>query len=651
MKWLSTLGGVSLLFANAAFAGLIDPGLDAILDQTPEDEAVSALFYMVDQVDIQAISADMDTQRASLRQRHEVVVRSLQDLAQATQRGMIAELTMSEAQGRVSDYHAFWIGNIISVVGFPDEIRSLARRRDVDRVYFNYHIELIEPVASKPDGAPASPRSVENGIEAVRAPEVWDMGFTGEGVLVSSLDTGVDGNHPALSSRWRGTADPRYAGHPEWAFFDPVTGWTFPQDGASHGTHTMGTICGGLPGEEIGVAPGAQWIHCAVIDRVDIPRTVADAILSFQWLLDPDLDPSTNWDVPAVCSNSWGVADYHGYPDCDDLFWSYLDACEAAGIVVVFAAGNEGYDGLRRPSDRATDDYRTFSVAAVDAHNPSWPIAGFSSRGPTNCTTDGSWAIKPDIAAPGEDVRSTMPGGGYGDKSGTSMATPHVTGVVALLRQANPDLSVEQVKQIIYDTAFDLGEVGEDNSYGWGMIDAYEAVIKALETVSLSFSFPDGRPEFIDPYGEGAIRVEVHGQAVQPMPGTGMLYYSTGDDYTQIPMVEIEPNIYDAVFPPFDCRLEITYFFSAEVEGGETVYNPYAAPDSTYSGVAASGITFYFQDDFEALQGWTVEDSSGLTGGMWQRGLPAGGGSHGDPRYDADGSYSTGRELREEVRR
>jgi len=119
-------------------------------------------------------------------------------------------------------------------------------------------------------------------------------------------------------------------------------------------------------------------------------------------------------------------------------------------------------------------------VAAVDANNPNWPIASFSSRGPTYCTPDQTAAIKPDIAAPGVDVRSSVPGGGYGSKSGTSMASPHVNGVVALMREACPDLSAEEIKEIIYQTAYDLGSEGEDNDYGWGMIDAYEAVNMAF---------------------------------------------------------------------------------------------------------------------------------------------------------------------------
>ena len=139
----------------------------------------------------------------------------------------------------------------------------------------------------------------------------------------------------------------------------------------------------------------------------------------------------------------------HGYPPCDETFWTYLDACEAAGIVIIFSAGNEGSQGLRRPADRATDDYRCFAVAAVDANDPDWPIAGFSSRGPTYCTPNGDPAIKPEIAAPGVDVRSTLPGGGYGTKSGTSMASPHVNGVVALMREYNPNMAVDEIKEII----------------------------------------------------------------------------------------------------------------------------------------------------------------------------------------------------------
>jgi serine protease AprX len=468
-------------FASIAYAGDIDPGLQDILDSSPSGQTISVLVYLNDQVNLQAVTMDMDNQNAALAQRHETVVRALWENADRSQPELISFLTDLRSAGAVKDFKAYWIVNAFVVEAITEVVETIAGHPGVLRVYYDYEIELIEPVEAKKDNTGAI-TVAETGVQAVRAPEVWAMGYTGAGVLVSNIDTGVEGGHPALASRWAGVADARYAGHPEWAWYDPYLGQNnFPYDNNGHGTHTMGTICGGSPGLEVGVAPGAYWIAAGAIDRGGgIGRTVADAIASFQWMLDPDGNPSTIWDVPAVCSNSWGVTTSHGYPPCDETFWSYIDACEAAGTVVVFAAGNEGTSGLRRPGDRATDDYRNCAVAAVDGNTSGWPIAYFSSRGPTYCTPSGAAAIKPDIAAPGVSVRSSYPGGGYAYLSGTSMATPHVAGVIALIRDANPNLSADQIKQIIYDSAYDLGPAGEDNSYGWGMIDAYEAVLLAL---------------------------------------------------------------------------------------------------------------------------------------------------------------------------
>jgi bacillopeptidase F len=400
----------------------------------------------------------------------------------------------------------------------------------------------------------------------------------------------------------------------------------------------MGSVCGGPPGLSVGVAPGAQWIHAAVIDRVSIQQTVSDSILAFQWLIDPDGDPGTHFDVPDVCSNSWGVTTGHGFPNSDETFWVFLDACEAAGIVIVFSAGNEGFSGLRRPSDRATDDFRTMAVAAVDGNNPSYPIAGFSSRGPTFCTPGGQAAIKPDISAPGVDVRSSVPGNGYSFFSGTSMASPHINGVIALMRQANPNLAVQDIKQIIFDTAFDLGQPGEDNNYGWGMVDALEAVQIALSTASLTFTYPDGRPDLVDPEGGTTIRVLISGEFNPPVDGTGKLHYSTGGDFVEVSMEQEAPNDYTAVLPAFECGTQVSYYFSAQAENGDLSNDPASAPKTTYVGQASSGFLTLFVDDFESDQGWTVTDSEDLTTGSWERGVPLGGGDRGDPEIDADGS-------------
>ncbi len=457
---------------------VIDNNLTQRMEEVGPKGTVSTLVYLVDQVDVKSLSDSITQANMRFADRHQLVVESLQATALSTQGSILASL---KSQQGVTKITPFWISNVIRVDARPDVIHELANRSDVLHIYLNYSIELVTPVRMGPVEQSDSRGGVEPGITAIRATEAWVMGYTGEGVLVATLDTGVDGNHEALASRWAGLR-PEYAGHPEWAFLDPYTyNHDFPFDSGSHGSHTMGTVCGGSPGLGIGVAPDAHWITSAGIDRSSISETVADAIETFEWFIDPDGNPATAWDVPRVCSNSWGLTSGHGYPNCDETFWTYLDALEAAGCVVLFSAGNEGSSGLRRPGDRATDEYRTCAVAAIDPYNASFPIASFSSRGPTNCTPSGASAIKPDISAPGVDTYSSVPGGGYSSYSGTSMASPHINGAVALMLQANPDLDVETIKEILYSTAVDLGSAGEDNDYGHGIIDCVEAVNMAIK--------------------------------------------------------------------------------------------------------------------------------------------------------------------------
>jgi hypothetical protein len=353
-------------------------------------------------------------------------------------------------------------------------------------------------------------------------------------------------------------------------------------------------------------------------------------------MADPDGSPFTVFDVPSVCSNSWGLVTSHGYPECDQTFWGFLDACEAAGTVVLFSAGNEGSGGLRRPGDRASDEYRTCAVAAIDPYNSSWPIASFSSRGPTYCTDTGTVAIKPDIAAPGVNTNSAYPGGSYSSLSGTSMASPHVNGVVAIMRQANPDLPVNQVKQIIYDTATDLGSVGKDNDYGYGMIDAYSALQVVLTTVNLSFNYPDGRPDFIEPSGGATVMVNVSGPAT-PAPGTASLHYRLpGSVWVTSALTQIDSDTYMAEFPEMECGATVQWYLSIQTLAGDYVTSPYNAPSTFWSGEAWSGQEISFEEDFQSDAGWAV--SGDATAGQWERATPNGGGVRCDPSSDGDGS-------------
>jgi hypothetical protein len=237
----------------------------------------------------------------------------------------------------------------------------------------------------------------------------------------------------------------------------------------------MGTMAGSVDGDTVGVAPGAEWIAAAVVDRGGgIQRSIIDILAAFEWAADPDEDPSTTDDVPDVVNNSWGIPLGY-YPSCNETFWEAIDNLEAAGVVCLFAAGNEGpFSGsIRTPADRITTDFNCFSVGAVDGNIPDLTIASFSSRGPSGCD---DFTIKPEVTAPGISIRSTNRTGGYSTMSGTSMATPHASGAVAILRQFNPNATPSQIKQALMYSAQDLGWTGEDNDYGWGVIDIRRAL-------------------------------------------------------------------------------------------------------------------------------------------------------------------------------
>ena len=628
------------LINAATMAGTVDPALQVQLDARPE-ALHDVLVSLVDQVDLVALESRFNAERAPLAVRHLETIEALQGLANFSQASLLADLSaMSKATApsirQVATVEPFWIRNLIRLEATADVINQVASRSDVLDVHFNAGIELVEPFEGELSEGTASLGGIEPGVAAIQAPAAWAMGYDGTGALVAIVDTGADGNHESLASRWRGL-DPAYAGNPQWAFDDPYTNnENFPFDGSYHGTHCLGSIVGGSPGDSIGVAPGAEWIAGASIDRGGgIPGTLSDAIETFEWAVDPDGNPSTMFDVPDVCSNSWGVTDVHGIPACDNQLWSFIDAMETAGVVVVFAAGNEGPTAstIRRPADRNTSMYTTMAVGAVDGNSgTNFPVASFSSRGPVYCNPFGGGAAKPDISAPGVNVRSASAGGGYTSLSGTSMACPHLAGVVALMRGANPELPVQDLKQIMFDTATDRGTAGKDNDYGWGVVNALLSVEGALDTVGVQVDLLTPIPELTDPFVGFPVELAVADSDDIHDPSTVRLI-ANGDTY---PMVSMEPGRYAGTIPGLGCGATVSVAFEVGVFGSSDVVRYPSA--GGFATTQWSDIVDVVLDSGDTTGGWQVSGSA--TDGQWEQGapIPSSVCSRGNPGQDADGT-------------
>ena len=468
-----------LLIASQALAGALSPALEARMNDLQGQDLIKVLVIMQDQPDIRSLDKSLRDNRVSLAERHTAVVSTLQDAARTSQQDLLNSLSGDKSAGGIVGYTPHWIINAVVVTGTVAAIRDLADRPDIKTIEPDLEVELIQPVMTKEAPLPRDKSAdgfVTPGVSAIGADRVWhELGIDGTGTLVANMDTGVDGNHPALAGRWRGNTAPASTA---WQDIANVGSPSFPHDVVGHGTHVMGTITGATAFDTTGVAPGAEWIATNPIVTSG-PLDIA-VIAAFEWLADPDGNPATTDDVPDVCHNSWGVPPDGYHEPCDMTVWDVIDNCEAAGVVVTFSAGNEGPGAstLRFPGNRATTPTNCFTIGSTSL-NPPFVVSDFSSRGPSQC--GGPYEIKPEVMAPGEDIYSTFPGGSYTLMSGTSMAGPHVAGVVALMRQAAPDLDVTTIKEILMATAIDLGVPGEDNDNGHGFIDAYAAVTMVMD--------------------------------------------------------------------------------------------------------------------------------------------------------------------------
>jgi uncharacterized repeat protein (TIGR01451 family) len=435
------------------------------------------LVHLRQQADLSAIVAPPLTPgvspadiRAQRQGKVQAVVDRLQSTAAASQAALLSDLAVRQARGSVQRYQPLWVTNAVAVTAGREALFALAARPEVRLVTLDRYRQWIAgPPVAEPLSLPLAVGSAEWNIQRIRADQVWAaLGLSGSGVVVANIDTGVDWNHPALQGSYRGYHTgglPNHTGN----WYDATDGgFLYPGDGHGHGTHTMGIMAGA---GGIGVAPGARWIAARAFDP---SGNAYDSWIhaAFQWILAPAGDPAL---APDVVNNSWGSPE-----GASEAFRPDLQALRAAGIFAVFSNGNDGPGPSTVGSPASLPE--AFSVGAVDSTDF---VANFSSRGPS------PWdEVRPLIAAPGVNVRSSTPGGAYQAWNGTSMAAPHAAGTAALLLQAQPGLSITATALALTSTAIPLvltvSDTIPNNTYGWGRLDALGAVLRVASNGSLS---------------------------------------------------------------------------------------------------------------------------------------------------------------------
>lgn len=338
-------------------------------------------------------------------------------------------------------------------------VNSVQELEGIDRVSLDLKFKLSETTSDITSGIPLW------NLYDINAPLLWESDLAGEGVVVGIMDSGVDLNHPDLIEKWRGGAN---------SWFDPYGVHPTPVDYIGHGTQATGLIVGGdNSGYQVGVAPKAKWIAAKIFDDSG-EAGLSEIHEAFQWMMDPDNDPSTD-DAPDIINNSWGIENQIN--ECLSFFSEDLASLRQAEIAVVFSAGNFGphaETSISPPNDPSIE----FSVGSI---NQNQEVEFTSSRGPSAC--DGT--IYPKLVAPGGNVFTTdkLPNS-YNIVSGTSFAAPHVSGAIAQLMSAPFAATLSQIESAFRETARDIDLFGDDNNAGYGLIDvasAYEWLLNSLD--------------------------------------------------------------------------------------------------------------------------------------------------------------------------
>ncbi len=472
----------TVAMANAPDNDKLRADLPDVLAAAQPNELVPITIVMKEQAEPFNIAALEAMDKAD---RRAYVIETLKAVAQDSQAGLLAQLHQAEQHGQASMINPLWLANVVAARVTPQTALAIAARDDVDYLSYDHPVgEEVFPTLPVQENGQLMQRGIECGVNLMNAPIAWANGITGQGVVVGMIDTGLCISHPDIVNQlWDNPGEIAGNGIDDDGngFVDDIHGWSWDFNGSNnnindnngHGSHTSGTVAGdGTQGTQAGMAPDANIQVLKFWNNLSGESSVWNA-MQYGVANGADvLSASLGW------LHQWNP---------DRVTWRNLsENTFASGVVVVFAAGNEGssfgIDSVRTPGDVP-------DMITVGATDCNMNAAGFSSRGPVtweNVNPFNDWPyppgkLKPTICAPGVSTVSHNFCNGYISFSGTSMATPHVAGTVALMLQANPNLDHYQVKQILKDIAIDRGQSGPDNTYGAGFVDAWAAVQAAID--------------------------------------------------------------------------------------------------------------------------------------------------------------------------
>ncbi len=451
-----------------------------LLDSFKDENMVTFLIKFKEQADTEQVAAAAKQQadaanlsgKQSVMMTRSAVVSELRLTSLESQQNVKQYLEQQVQAGKAKDITSYYIVNGMAVTATKEVAEAIGTFAEVEKVLPNETRQLNTTVVEDAVSPKSQLANVEWNIERVNAPQAWDMGIDGSGTVVASIDSGVQWDHPALKEKYRGYNAATGEVNHDFNWFDATAGRTTPYDDNGHGTHVTGTMVGSEPNgnNQIGVAPGAKWI--AVKAFTAAGGSDRDLLAAAQWILAPtDANGNARVDLaPDVVNNSWG-----GGAGLDEWYRDVVRNWRAAEIFPEFSAGNTTLTNPGGPgSVAAPANYpESFATGATDINNK---VGSFSLRGPSPYDQ-----IKPDISAPGVNIRSSVPGNGYeGGWNGTSMAGPAVSGVAAMLRQVNATISVEEMEEVLLNTATPLTDnvypTTPNHGYGYGLVDAYAAV-------------------------------------------------------------------------------------------------------------------------------------------------------------------------------